>query len=193
MKCTRIIILPGNGCGDVRDSNWYGWLEEKLKRELEEAGVVVELRNMPDPVVARREKWLPFVKDVMGCDEGTILVGHSSGAEAAMRYAEENKILGIILVGACHTHLDDANELASGYYPYPDGSNPWRFPAQVANTSFRTVFASTDDPFIPIQEQRHVAAAIDAKMFEYTDRGHFQMEAVPDILKHTLERVAECN
>lgn len=43
------------------------------------------LRNMPDPFTARKKIWLPFILDELHCDSNTILVGHSSGAEAIMR------------------------------------------------------------------------------------------------------------
>ena len=55
---------------------------------------------MPDPVTARRSIWLPFMKDELGVDEQTVIIGHSSGACAAVRFAETNKVAGIILVGA---------------------------------------------------------------------------------------------
>ena len=47
-----------------------------------------------------RSIWLPFMKENLLVDEETIIIGHSSGACAAVRYAEENKVAGIILVGA---------------------------------------------------------------------------------------------
>ena len=55
---------------------------------------------MPDPITARRSIWLPFMKDELGVDEQTVIIGHSSGACAAVRFAETNKVAGIILVGA---------------------------------------------------------------------------------------------
>ena len=63
-------------------------------------GFTSELRNMPDPITARRSIWLPFMKDELGVDEQTVIIGHSSGACAAVRFAETNKVAGIILVGA---------------------------------------------------------------------------------------------
>ena len=63
-------------------------------------GFTSVLRNMPDPVTARRSIWLPFMKDELGVDEQTVIIGHSSGACAAVRFAETNKVAGIILVGA---------------------------------------------------------------------------------------------
>ena len=47
-----------------------------------------------------RSIWLPFMKENLLVDEETIIIGHSSGACAAVRYAEVNKVAGIILVGA---------------------------------------------------------------------------------------------
>ena len=55
---------------------------------------------MPDPITARRSIWLPFMKEELGVDDQTIIIGHSSGACAAVRFAETNKVAGIILVGA---------------------------------------------------------------------------------------------
>ena len=64
------------------------------------SGLSCTLRNMPDPVTARRSIWLPFMKTELGVDEDTVIIGHSSGACAAVRFAEENKVAGIVLVGA---------------------------------------------------------------------------------------------
>ena len=48
----------------------------------------VAMEDMPDPYEAKESIWLPFMRDVLKADESSIIVGHSSGAEAAMRYAE---------------------------------------------------------------------------------------------------------
>ena len=80
---SRVVIVPGKGCsGEVRDANWYGWLEQQLVAD--GAFEEVVLRNMPDPVVARESVWVPFLREECECDARTIVVGHSSGAEAAM-------------------------------------------------------------------------------------------------------------
>ncbi len=84
----RIIIVPGNGCTDVRRANWYFWVQTQLAKLIAQKGweINVVLEEMPDPYVARRSIWLPFIKDKLGCNEHTLLIGHSSGAEAIMRY-----------------------------------------------------------------------------------------------------------
>ncbi|KAJ9446043.1 hypothetical protein DIPPA_24022 [Diplonema papillatum] len=42
---------------------------------------------MPNPEVARRGVWLPFTKDRLGANERSLVIGHSSGAVAAVRLA----------------------------------------------------------------------------------------------------------
>jgi predicted alpha/beta hydrolase family esterase len=90
MRAVRVAIVPGNGCIDVRRANWYGWLHQKLNKP----PVICSLEEMPDPYTARESIWLPFMRDKLGCDENTIIIGHSSGAAAAMRFAEQHKVLG---------------------------------------------------------------------------------------------------
>ena len=45
-------------------------------------------KMMPDPYVARCSIWLPFIQNELKADENTVIVGHSSGAIAAMRLLE---------------------------------------------------------------------------------------------------------
>lgn len=87
----RVAIVPGNGSGDIEDANWYGWLKHKLSKV---PNVTVAMQNMPDPITARESIWIPFMRDKLLCGEDTIIVGHSSGAAAAMRFAEQHKVLG---------------------------------------------------------------------------------------------------
>lgn len=44
LQSVRVVIVPGNGAGNVHASNWYGWLYKKLKQK---AGVTAVLENMP--------------------------------------------------------------------------------------------------------------------------------------------------
>ncbi|KAH3705054.1 serine hydrolase RBBP9-like [Dreissena polymorpha] len=170
----HIVIIPGNGSGDVTRANWYGWAKRKFDQLPD---VTCDLRNMPDPVVARESIWLPFMRDDMRCGEETIIVGHSSGAEAAMRFAEKYPVKGIIVVSACVSDLGDANERASGYY-----SRPWEWEKIKANTQFRVQFGSTDDPFIPWSEQEQVANGLGSDLHKYDDKGHFMNTAFPQLI-----------
>ena len=176
----KCIILPGNGCeeGTVRDSNWYGWAEDTIR----ETGLFDEviLRDMPDPYAAREKIWLPFIREELGADKDTVIIGHSSGAEAAMRLLESTPLRGIVLVSACHTDLGDAGERAAGYY-----NRPWKWSEMKKNVGSFGIhqFHSDNDPFIPIAEARHVAKNTDSSYHELPNRLHFFDAPFPELLE----------
>lgn len=147
---TKVIICPGNGCTDIRKSNWYGMLHNKLEAQ----GIISVCENFPDPNEAKRSIWLPHIES-LGTDEGTILVGHSSGAQAALRYAETHKLKAVVLVAATYSDLGDAGERASGYYPRGN-DNIYNFDAMKANCPVWHQFHSNDDPFIPLREAEKI-------------------------------------
>ena len=158
----RVILIHGNG-GCTAADIWLPWVE----RELAAAGLDVINRTFPDNVKARASYWLPFLEE-LGADDQTILIGHSSGAVAAMRYAETHRLLGSVLVGVCHTDLGDAGEAASGYY-----DAPWQWDRIRDNQRWIGIYQSADDPLIPVAEARFVAAQLKCSYFEHRDRGHF--------------------
>ena len=54
-----IIIFPGNGCTQIRQSNWYGQLHDELTRK---HGINCVCENFPDPLHARRDIWVPHMR-----------------------------------------------------------------------------------------------------------------------------------
>lgn len=178
----KIVIVPGNGGGDVEYCNWYA----SVRDELSSSGVVtsVQLRDMPDPVYARESYWLPFMRDVLQCDRDTVIIGHSSGAVAAMRYAETNCVGGLVLVSAYTSHLGDETERKSGYF-----DRPWQWDKIQQNAGFIVQFGSSDDPFLPWSEQKAVADGLKADLREYGDRGHFMNSRFPDLVETVLHYI----
>lgn len=164
-KLIKVLFIPGNHGGTPRD-NWFPY----LKRELEKFGLKVIAEDFPDNILAREKFWLPHIKK-LEADAKTILVGHSSGAVAAMRFAEKNKILGSVLVGACYTDLGDEDERKSGYY-----NRPWNWGAIKKNQEWIIQFASKDDPWIPIAESRYIHKKLNTEYFEYEKGGHFGVD-----------------
>lgn len=78
-----------------------------------------------------------------------------------MRYAETNHIFGSVLVSAYHTDLGIRSERMSGYF-----DDPWDWQAIEDNQHWVAQFASTDDPFIPIEEARYVHEQLDSDYHE---------------------------
>ena len=90
-----------------------------------------------------------------------VLVGHSSGSQAALRYAEKYSVDGIVLVSATYSDLGDSHERASGYYPQQrknvkGETNPYLFDEMNKNCPLWHQFHSDDDPFIPLREAERI-------------------------------------
>ena len=176
---TKAIIVPGNGDGRPNE-RWRPY----VAYELSKLGIGVINLRFPDPEIARKQYWLPFLAD-LGADDNTILIGHSSGAAAALRYAENHQLLGSVLIGAAYTDLNDETEKASGYFV-----DEWQWQAIRNNQEWVIQFASIDDPHIPIEEMRHIAEHVGARYHEFSDRGHFsEGEEFPELIEVIKEKM----
>lgn len=189
-----VIICPGNGCTNIRESNWYG----SLHRLLLNKSIPCVCENFPDPYRARREKWVPYIRSLVEQHSANdlnnvILVGHSSGAQASLRYAELYPSHGIVLVSATYSDLGDSGERASGYYPQISGgeeTNPYQFDDMKKNCKRWIQFHSDDDPFIPLCEAERIRDGLksgesDEYFYDYQmlpGRSHF-FELAPEILE----------
>jgi uncharacterized protein len=182
LKDIKIILIHGNG-GSTADQIWFPY----VKSELEKIGLTVISETFPDNVEAKKEIWLPYINK-LGADENTIIIGHSSGALAAMRYVENNNILGSVLIGTCFTDLGDEMEKKSGYY-----NSPWKWKLIKKNQKWSIIFASTDDPYIPISEPRFIKDQLESDYYEYNNKGHFgedkKMYTFPELVKVIVEKL----
>ena len=179
MTSHKIIIVPGNG-GASMDDHWFPYITAKFT----EAGHEVIAKSFPDAYLARKEFWFPFIENVLQPNDQSILIGHSSGAEAVMRYAEEHALFGSVLVSPCHTDMGVREEKISGWY-----DDPWQWEKIKANQKFILQFSSTDDYIVPIAEQYFVRDHLQPEYHEFHDRGHFVVqsefsELVDALLKH---------
>lgn len=175
----KVIIIHGNGGGTGNDF----WIPE-TKKQLEEAGIDVWAGTMPDNVLSRSKFWLPYIKDDLKADEQTVIIGFSSGAIAAQRYAEEHKLLGSVLVGTYHTDLGFDDEKQSGYF-----DKTWGWDKIRGNQKWIVQFASTDDEFIAPEESRLVHNKLNTEYHEFTNRGHFMEKDFPELVPAVLEKL----
>lgn len=164
----RVVLIPGMGCTPVASSNWYAW----FANQMEQRSYVDEciLRDFPDPYQCKESVWVPFIKDEIGLDESTVIVGHSSGAACAMRLLEDDdcpKLLGAILVAAAHTDLGDPHEAKSEYF-----NRPWQWEKMKQGAQHIVLFHGTDDHLILVQEARFIASKMSSETdsnFEYKE------------------------
>jgi len=150
----RIVYIHGNS-----STHWsFGWAQW-LRDELETLGYPTFFETFPDSVIARAKYWLPFLQDFIKVRENDVIVGWSSGATAALRYAENHTIAGSILVSPCYTDLGDDMEKQSGYY-----DTPWNWQAIRDNQDKIALFYGDDDPYIPQNEFEFIAEQLQPKI-----------------------------
>jgi predicted alpha/beta hydrolase family esterase len=178
MNKPRIIFIHGN-----QTMHWtFGWAPW-FKKELENRGYETFFETMPDSIIARAQYWLPFLKDHVHAGENDVLVGWSSGAVAAMRYAEDNKIRGSVLVSPCYTDTGDELEKQSGYY-----DKPWQWDKIKANQEKITLIYGDDDPFIPQDEFVFIAKQLNPTQMKIRGGRHFgERAAFPELLQYIQE------
>lgn len=175
----RFVFVHGN-----QSTHWsFAWAPW-LKAELEKLGFETFFETMPDSILARRDYWLPFLKEHVRVGEHDVLIGWSSGAVAAMRYAEDNKIAGSVLVSPCYTDLGDEMERQSGYY-----DSPWRWSKIKANQPKIALIWGDDDPYIPQDEFSFIAGQLEPTQIKIAGGKHFiEQDQFPELLQY-LKRV----
>lgn len=175
MNKPRIIFIHGN---DAR--HWsFGWAPW-LKAEVEKLGFETFFETMPDSVLARSKYWLPFLQDHVNAGMNDIIVGWSSGAVAAMRYAEEHKILGSVLVSPSYTDTGDELERQSGYF-----DKPWQWEKIKTNQEKIALIWGDDDPYIPQEEFEFIAQQLNPVCIKIHDNKHFaERREFPEIIQH---------
>lgn len=175
MQKIKIIFIHGNGASSWQFA-WTPW----LKNELDKIGVESIFETFPDPKLARAEYWLPHLKN-LNADENTLLVGWSSGAVASMRYVEENKILGSLLVAPCYNDLGLESEKVSGYY-----DKDWNWDKIRENQKYIGMFYSKNDEFIPYEDFEFIKENLKPD-YVYTseNKGHFMNQTeFPELLEY---------
>ncbi|KAG0057469.1 putative hydrolase rbbp9 [Gryganskiella cystojenkinii] len=190
---SRIILIPGNGNDQVETSMWY----PSTVRALAEAkdprtglhlfGGGSVLKTFPDPYDAHEDIWIRFMEDDIGINENDVVIGHSSGAAAIMRFIESRKVKGVVLVSAYHSDLGDISEREAGYF-----NRPWNWDAISGNASWIIQFSSPSDHLVPIDEQRNVASMIaGVEYIELPGRGHFIRDRdFPELVAKVIKKMS---
>ncbi|KAH8556932.1 Alpha/Beta hydrolase protein [Umbelopsis sp. PMI_123] len=188
MSNGKCVITPGNYCEFPESSLWFPAVAGELREATKEGQPVfskVILRQFPDWMIGRESVWIPFLESEIKVGAEDVIIGHSTGAIAAMRYAEKHKVKGIVLVSGYHTDLGVPSEKQAEYF-----SHPWNFQAIRDNCTFIIQFASPDDHLVPIAEQRYVAQQLQSEYHEIPNQGHFiENEEFDELVEELLKKL----
>ncbi|MDP3696502.1 MAG: alpha/beta fold hydrolase [Candidatus Taylorbacteria bacterium] len=170
----KVYIIHGwDGSPDEPMLQW-------LKFNLEKEGHEVVVPAMPEPDVPKVDAWLAKLREVIGLDSDTILVGHSMGCQAILRYLESFpkplKIKGVVFIAPwieldTETIKEEGEEVVELARPWLE--TPIDF--EKIRTHIRQAVAifSDDDPFVPLSNRKLFEKELGAKTFVEHEKGHF--------------------
>ena len=176
----RAIIVHGWGASPA--DHWFPW----LKDQLEARGFSVAIPAMPDTEHPDMHAWTVAIAAAVGTpDPGLILIGHSIGTVAILRYIEslsaETRIGGILLVAGFLENSDA--ELGSFFRsPFDYGHIRRACPAIAA-------IESDDDPAVPQGNGELLRDRLSARLVTLHAAGHMNAEDGFTTLPEALDAV----
>ncbi len=183
MKTVYII----HGWGADSNSDWIPW----LKQELQKNSFEVIAPDMPNSENPKIETWTEKLKEVLSTsDENAILIGHSIGCQAIMRYLEQTgkKTAKTIFVSPWFTlqNLDDEDkQIAKPWLETPINFEKVKNSAAEIITLF-----SDNDPVVPMDNEKMLRDNLNTQTRVYHNKGHFNADdgitEIPEIMEFIL-------
>lgn len=158
-------------------SGWKKTLGERLGFDFE-----VIMLNMPNKINAKYLEWkIWFEKFIPHLNSEVILIGHSLGGTFLAKYLSENnfskKILATFLVAPAYD--DENSDYSMADFMLPENLNKFR---EQGEKIF--IYGSADDPVVSsIDFDKYEKALRGITVRKFTDRGHFNQEELPEIVK----------
>jgi len=161
----RILII--HGWESNSKEHWF--LEEKER--LEKLGHMVTVPDMPDSLYPKKDAWVDVIANFAPKDD-SILIGHSLGGIAVLRYLEGDvKIPKCILIATPIRKLlrDDYDFGPVENFLEPDFN--WEKIKQ--NCKEFVVMNQVDDEWVPLQHGKDLAGYVEGKFEIVEGNNHF--------------------
>ena len=167
----RVYIIHGWGGSPERGFNPW------LKKELEQRGFIVEIPVMPDTDNPKINEWIPYMHSVItDPDENTIIVGHSLGGQAILRYLAElpngvqiKKTVLVAPVVDAIKNLDlEDKRISQNWINTPINQERAR-----RGVKEIVAFFSDNDPWIPLLSERVLREKYGARTIVEHNMGHY--------------------
>jgi len=183
MSTKRVFII--HGWGGSPDGNWFRWLE----RELVDRDCQVTVPQMPDADFPVKERWLSHMSSVIGkTDENTVLVGHSLGVIAILRYLEslsEEEKIGLVVLVSGFAKPIGIKEIENFFVP------PVNFETIRNKAEKFIAINSDDDEYVPLRLGETMARRLGAEFIVMPGAGHIMAPHGKFELPLALEKIEE--
>jgi predicted alpha/beta hydrolase family esterase len=186
----KVILMHGKDTNPTQ--KWYPWLANEVKKRGIEF-ISPELPAAQDPDI---NEWVGQLEKTEP-NKDSILVGHSRGGVAILRYLEKSpddlKVKKVILVATNSGNSNKRNvtENNKGFFT-EDGYN---FEKIKSHCNDFVVLHSEDDEWVPFEAGEENATGLNAKFLKFNDRGHFgkKINFIPELLEEIINASSEAN
>jgi len=176
----KVVLMHGKDTDSK--GKWYPWIGDKI-RGMGMEFIAPDLPNSEDPEI---NSWLDELEKTKP-EENTILIGHSRGGVAVLRWLEnlpsEKKVKKVILVAANSGHSEKMNrtENNKGFFSVEG----YDFEKIKSHCDDFVVIHSRDDEWVPFEAGEENAKGLNAKFKIYEDKNHFGRltPEVPEVLE----------
>jgi len=189
----KIFIV--HGFGGIPNAGWIPWLMKKLGENVIYA-CALPMPESKKPVVS---KWIEEISHAVenASEDDIVLVGHSLGATAILKYLEQDsgnkKIAKVVLVSGLMSPLEPDN-LDSNYRAIDSFVTPPINFEKIRNKANNfTVLHSTDDPAVPFWHAEKISKSLDCRLVKAENKKHFFILAepvcyeIPELLEIVLD------
>lgn len=167
---SKVIIL--HGWQGSPEGNWFPW----LKSELEKEGIEVTVPALPKPDYPICSEWVKTIAEAVGTpDVKIVLIGHSLGVSAILRYLEglqEGQTIKAAYLVAGFAETLGIHEHDQAFF-----TPPLDFKKIKSHCQKFVAFASDNDPYVPIAQAHLLRDKLNAELIIVPHAGHFNLDA----------------
>lgn len=177
----KVVLMHGKDTSP--GEKWYPWFGNEMEK-MGHTYVAPALPHSQDPII---DEWMEEI-DTTEPDEHTVLIGHSRGGVAILRWLERQppgrRVRKVVLVATNAGRLKDKaipKESNFGFYT----ESGYDFEKIKTHCDDFVVMHSRDDEWVPFSAGEMNAEGLSAKFLAFEDHGHFgkTVSEIPELLQ----------